>query len=69
MNLADVFTIPANMDGIPGISIPCGFSNELPVGLQFLGRSFDEASVLGVAHAYEQSQSWSQMHPTLSVTS
>jgi aspartyl-tRNA(Asn)/glutamyl-tRNA(Gln) amidotransferase subunit A len=69
MYLADVFTIPANMAGIPGISIPCGFSNDLPVGLQFLGKSFDEASVLGVAHAYEQSQPWSQMHPSLSVSS
>jgi aspartyl-tRNA(Asn)/glutamyl-tRNA(Gln) amidotransferase subunit A len=69
MYLADVFTIPANMAGIPGISIPCGFSNDLPVGLQFLGKSFDEASVLGVAHAYEQSQPWSKMHPSLSVSS
>ena len=67
MYLADVFTIPANMAGIPGISVPCGFSNDLPVGVQFLGRTFDEASVLGVAHAYEQSQPWSQMHPTLPV--
>jgi aspartyl-tRNA(Asn)/glutamyl-tRNA(Gln) amidotransferase subunit A len=64
MYLADVFTIPANMAGIPGISIPCGFSNNLPVGLQFLGPAFDESTLLGVAHAYEQSQSWASMHPS-----
>ncbi len=66
MYLADVFTIPANMAGIPGISIPCGFSNDMPVGLQFLGQAFDEATLLGIAHAYEQSQPWHKMRPTLS---
>jgi aspartyl-tRNA(Asn)/glutamyl-tRNA(Gln) amidotransferase subunit A len=54
MYLADVFTIPANMAGIPGISLPCGFSDGLPVGLQLLGKAFDEANLLGIAHAYEQ---------------
>jgi aspartyl-tRNA(Asn)/glutamyl-tRNA(Gln) amidotransferase subunit A len=65
MYLADVFTIPANMAGIPGISVPCGFSNEMPVGLQFLGQAFDESTLLGVAHAYEQSQPWHKMRPNL----
>jgi aspartyl-tRNA(Asn)/glutamyl-tRNA(Gln) amidotransferase subunit A len=69
MYLADVFTIPANMAGIPGISIPCGFSNDMPVGLQFLGQSFDEATILAVAHAYERSQPWFEMHPRISITS
>jgi aspartyl-tRNA(Asn)/glutamyl-tRNA(Gln) amidotransferase subunit A len=54
MYLADVFTIPANMAGIPGISLPCGFSDGLPVGLQLLGKAFDEVNLLGIAHAYEQ---------------
>lgn len=54
MYLADVFTIPANMAGIPGVSVPCGFSDGLPVGLQLLGKPFDEANLLGIAHAYEQ---------------
>jgi aspartyl-tRNA(Asn)/glutamyl-tRNA(Gln) amidotransferase subunit A len=67
MYLADVFTIPANMAGIPGISLPCGFSNEMPVGLQFLGQAFDEATLLGVAHAYEQSQSWFKVRPNISI--
>jgi aspartyl-tRNA(Asn)/glutamyl-tRNA(Gln) amidotransferase subunit A len=58
MYLADVFTIPANMAGIPGIAIPCGFSDDLPVSLQLLGKAFDESTLLGVAHAYEQSTDW-----------
>jgi aspartyl-tRNA(Asn)/glutamyl-tRNA(Gln) amidotransferase subunit A len=63
MYLADVFTIPANMAGIPGIAVPCGFSEELPVSVQFLGKAFDEATVLGVAHAYEQAAGWYQKLP------
>ncbi|MDQ6938637.1 MAG: Asp-tRNA(Asn)/Glu-tRNA(Gln) amidotransferase subunit GatA, partial [Verrucomicrobiota bacterium] len=56
MYLADVFTIPANLAGIPGLSVPCGFAqskdgHDLPVGLQFLGKAFDETHLLHVAHA------------------
>jgi aspartyl-tRNA(Asn)/glutamyl-tRNA(Gln) amidotransferase subunit A len=58
MYLADAFTIPANMAGIPGIAVPCGFSDNLPVSLQLLGKRFDESTLLGVAHAYEQSTAW-----------
>jgi aspartyl-tRNA(Asn)/glutamyl-tRNA(Gln) amidotransferase subunit A len=65
MYLADVFTIPANMAGIPGISVPCGFSEGLPVGLQFLGKAFDEETVLKVAHAYERSEPWWMSHPAI----
>ncbi|MCA9832384.1 MAG: Asp-tRNA(Asn)/Glu-tRNA(Gln) amidotransferase subunit GatA [Thermomicrobiales bacterium] len=54
MYLADVFTIPANMAGIPGISVPAGFSDGLPVGMQFFAKAFDESTLLGIAHAYEQ---------------
>jgi aspartyl-tRNA(Asn)/glutamyl-tRNA(Gln) amidotransferase subunit A len=66
MYLADVWTIPANMAGIPGIAIPCGFSEGMPVSLQVFGKAFDEATVLKVAHAYEQSEQWSSMRPDLS---
>ncbi len=66
MYLADVWTIPANMAGIPGVAIPCGFSDGLPVSLQVLGKAFDESTVLKVAHAYEQSENWKDRHPTLS---
>ena len=64
MYLADVFTIPANMAGIPGISVPCGLSDGLPVGLQFLGKAFDEHGVLSIAHAYEQATDWHTKEPT-----
>jgi aspartyl-tRNA(Asn)/glutamyl-tRNA(Gln) amidotransferase subunit A len=52
MYLADIFTVTADLAGIPGISIPCG--ENLPIGLQILGKHFDEATILRVAHAYEQ---------------
>ena len=65
MYLADVFTIPANMAGIPGIAIPCGFSKGLPVSLQILGKSFDEATILRIAHAYEQSTTWHTLRPPI----
>ena len=62
MYLADIFTSPANLAGICGISVPCGFAqidgHPLPVGLQLLGRALDEARILRIAHAYEQSTSW-----------
>ena len=55
MYLADIFTVTADLAGIPGISVPCGQTKEsLPVGLQILGKHFDEATILRVAHAYEQ---------------
>jgi aspartyl-tRNA(Asn)/glutamyl-tRNA(Gln) amidotransferase subunit A len=55
MYLADIYTVTANLAGIPGISIPCGETKEkLPIGLQILGRHFDEATILRVANAYEQ---------------
>lgn len=69
MYLADIFTIAANLAGNCGISIPCGFAQvegtRLPVGLQLLGKSFDEARLLQIAHAYEQSTPWHKEHPTL----
>ena len=55
MYLADIYTVTADLAGIPGISIPCGETREkLPIGLQILGKHFDEATVLRVAHAYAQ---------------
>ena len=53
MYLADVFTISANIIGIPGISVPCGETHGLPVGLQILGKNFDDNKVLRVAAAFE----------------
>ena len=54
MYLADVFTVPANLAGVPGLSVPCGFSNGLPVGLQFVGPMFQEATLLRAGHALER---------------
>lgn len=69
MYLADIFTIAANLAGICGISIPCGFANlegrQLPIGLQILGRPFGEAQLLQIADAYEQSTDWHKAQPTL----
>jgi aspartyl-tRNA(Asn)/glutamyl-tRNA(Gln) amidotransferase subunit A len=50
----DVCTVPASLAGLPAISVPCGLSNGLPVGLQIIGKAFDETTILRVAHAYEQ---------------
>jgi aspartyl-tRNA(Asn)/glutamyl-tRNA(Gln) amidotransferase subunit A len=60
MYLMDIFTISANLSGICGISIPCGFTKtpKLPIGLQLLGKPFGEETILRVAHAYEQSTAW-----------
>ncbi len=66
MYLSDIFTISANLAGIPGISIPCGFTRAgLPIGLQLLGQPFDEARVLRAAYAYEQATSWRKRKPSL----
>jgi len=54
MKMADICTIPVNLAGIPALSVPCGLSEGLPVGLQIMGKAFDEETVLRVGHAYEQ---------------
>jgi aspartyl-tRNA(Asn)/glutamyl-tRNA(Gln) amidotransferase subunit A len=67
MYLNDTFTIPGNLSGIPGVSVPCGFSAAgLPIGLQVLGRPLDEARVLRAAYAYEQATTWRSRRPELS---
>jgi aspartyl-tRNA(Asn)/glutamyl-tRNA(Gln) amidotransferase subunit A len=58
MYLQDVYTIATNLAGLPGMSIPAGISNGLPVGLQLMGNYFDEARMLDVAHAYQQVTDW-----------
>ncbi len=66
MYLSDIYTISVNMAGIPGISIPCGFDDGgLPIGLQVLGKHFDEATVLNAAYAYEQRTDWHRKRPPL----
>ena len=58
MYLEDLYTIAVNLAGLPGMSIPAGFSNGLPVGLQIIGNYFDEARMLNVGHAYQQQTDW-----------
>ncbi len=66
MYLSDIFTISVNLAGIPGLSLPCGFTKtNLPIGLQLLGRHFDEESILHAAFAYEQSTEWHKKKPSL----
>jgi aspartyl-tRNA(Asn)/glutamyl-tRNA(Gln) amidotransferase subunit A len=66
MYLADIFTVSANLAGLPAISIPCGFTAaNLPIGLQLTGRMFDESTLLRAAHAYEQQTAWWTRQPTL----
>lgn len=61
----DILTIPVNLAGVPGISVPCGFSNGLPLGLQIIGKHFDEASIYKVAYAFEQATDYHNQKPTL----
>jgi len=58
MYLNDLFTIPTSLAGLPGVSVPAGLVDDLPVGLQIIGKALDEAGVLRIAHAYEQSTHW-----------
>ena len=64
MYLSDIYTISTNLAGLPGLSLPCGFGNHhIPVGLQIIGRWFDEAKMLNVAHQYQQATDWHKRMP------
>jgi aspartyl-tRNA(Asn)/glutamyl-tRNA(Gln) amidotransferase subunit A len=65
MYLNDICTIPANIAGIPAISIPCGFVDGLPVGMQMMAKPFDEANLLRAAHAYEMATDWHHLRPAI----
>ncbi len=66
MYLSDIYTISANLAGIPGISLPCGFTKKgLPIGLQILGKHFDEEKLFRLAYSYEQSTGWHKIKPKL----
>lgn len=70
MYLSDIYTIPANLAGIPGISIPCGFSKEvLPIGMQILAKHFEEKKLLQIAYAFEQETDFHLKKPVLKVSS
>ena len=65
MYLMDVYTIPASLAGLPGLSVPCGFSEGMPVGLQILGKYMDDQTVLDVGEAYENAVDWRKDKPNL----
>jgi aspartyl-tRNA(Asn)/glutamyl-tRNA(Gln) amidotransferase subunit A len=70
MYLADIFTNAANLAGICGISLPCGFAEsesgkKLPIGLQLLGKALHEGRIFQIAHAYEQSTGWHKARPVI----
>ena len=63
MYLADIYTLSANLAGLPGMSIPAGFSNKLPVGLQLIGNYWSESKLLNIAHQFQQQTDWHQKMP------
>ncbi len=63
MYLSDIFTVSVNMASIPAVSIPCGFKNNLPVGMQIIGKPFDEGTILQLAHYYERMNDFYKMFP------
>ena len=65
MYLEDVFTIPANLAGLPGISFPCGEHNGLPLGLQLIGNYLEESSILKVAHNFQLETDWHYKKPII----
>lgn len=66
MYLSDIFTISVNLAGLPAIALPCGFSKAgLPIGLQLIGRAFQEDTLLRAAHAYEQATQWRTKKPAI----
>jgi aspartyl-tRNA(Asn)/glutamyl-tRNA(Gln) amidotransferase subunit A len=66
MYLMDIYTIGVNLAGLPGISVPCGFTGSgLPIGMHLIGQPFREADLLAIAHAYERAHDWHTKHPSL----
>ena len=63
MYLADIYTISANLAGLPSISIPANFLNNLPIGMQIIGNYFDESYLLNIANRYQQITAWHQKIP------
>lgn len=65
MYLSDIYTVPVNVAGLPGISVPCGMANGLPVGLQIIGDYYREDVLFNLAYSYEQSTNWHKMKPSI----
>jgi aspartyl-tRNA(Asn)/glutamyl-tRNA(Gln) amidotransferase subunit A len=66
MYLSDIFTISVNLAGVPALSLPCGFDGKgLPIGLQLIGRAFEEGTLFAAGHAYESAHEWKDRRPSL----
>ena len=65
MYLSDIYTVPVNIAGLPAISVPCGFSNNLPIGLQLIGNYYREDLLFKAAYSYEQSVDFSTRTPVV----
>ena len=65
MYLIDVCTLPVNIAGLPGLSVPCGFSDGLPVGMQLIGPQLSEPALLRLGYAYQQATGWHKKLPEL----
>jgi aspartyl-tRNA(Asn)/glutamyl-tRNA(Gln) amidotransferase subunit A len=64
MYLSDIYTISINLAGLPALSLPCGFdSGGMPIGMQLIGKRFDETTILRVGHHYEQATEWHKKKP------
>jgi aspartyl-tRNA(Asn)/glutamyl-tRNA(Gln) amidotransferase subunit A len=63
MYLLDIYTVSANLAGLPGLSMPCGFIDGLPLGLQLIGPHFAEARLLNAAHRFQQATDWHRRFP------
>jgi len=65
MYLEDIFVIPASLAGLPALAIPCGFSNGLPIGLQLIGKRFDESKLFNVGYQYQENTDWHKQRPEI----
>jgi aspartyl-tRNA(Asn)/glutamyl-tRNA(Gln) amidotransferase subunit A len=63
MYLNDIYTIGANLAGLPGLSLPCGYVDALPMGLQLIGPHFSEAKLLNAAHRFQEASDWHRQAP------
>ena len=63
MYLSDIYTVSVNLAGLPALSLPAGFCDGLPVGLQLIGQYFDEARLLNIGHRFQQATDWHKQIP------
>jgi aspartyl-tRNA(Asn)/glutamyl-tRNA(Gln) amidotransferase subunit A len=65
MYLSDIYVVATNPAGVPSLTIPCGFSNDMPVGMQLIGKHLDEQTLFQIGHAYQQETNWHKKFPSI----